>query len=136
MKYKNQKGQSLVEFVLVLPLLLIMLFGIIEFSLIMYNKAVITNASREGARAGTVFRPTPATTTDIETVVNTYISTRLISFDPSTPQVTVSPSSTPPAFGDTLTVTVDYNYGFLVLPNFISLGNQLTLSAQTIMNYE
>ena len=136
MNNRNQRGQSLVEFALILPLLLIVLFGIIEFSLILFDKAVITNASREGARAGTVFRPTPISNADIEAIVNNYLSTHLISFGSSTPQIIVNPSSTPPAFGDTLTVTVNYDYGFLVLPNFVTLGNQIPLSAQTIMNYE
>jgi hypothetical protein len=37
-------------------LFLILVFGIIEFSLLLFNKQVITNASREGARVGIVMR--------------------------------------------------------------------------------
>ena len=136
MNIRNREGQALVEFTLVFLFLIMLLMGIIEFSLILYDKAVITNASREGARAGTVFRPTPITNAEIEAVVNNYLSTHLISFSASTPEIIVNPSITPPAFGGTLTVTVNYNYGFLLLPNFMSSGNQLPLSAQTIMNYE
>lgn len=44
------------EFALVLPVLLLILFGIIEFGLVMFDQAVITNASREGARAGIVLK--------------------------------------------------------------------------------
>lgn len=54
MKMNDQKGAAIVEFAVVLPLLLVLLFGIIEFGLIMYNKHIITNASREGARYGIV----------------------------------------------------------------------------------
>ena len=43
------------EFAIIAPLLFIILFGIIEFGILIYNKAMITNASREGARAGIVF---------------------------------------------------------------------------------
>ena len=53
-KSSSQKGASAVEFALVLPLLMLITFGIIEFGMLMYNKQVITNASREGARAGIV----------------------------------------------------------------------------------
>ena len=53
--WKNNKGASAVEFALVLPILIVLLFGIVEFGLLMYNKAVITNASREGARDGHLF---------------------------------------------------------------------------------
>ena len=59
-KSSSQKGASAVEFALILPLLMLILFGIIEFSLLMYNKAMITNASREGARRGIVYRVDPS----------------------------------------------------------------------------
>ncbi|HEX5823908.1 MAG TPA: TadE family protein [Candidatus Limnocylindrales bacterium] len=53
---RPERGQSLVEFSLVLiPLLLIML-GIIQFGLIFNAQVTITNAAREGARAATVYR--------------------------------------------------------------------------------
>jgi len=49
-QWKSDDGASAVEFAIVLPLLMLLLFGMIEFGLIIYNKQVITNASREGAR--------------------------------------------------------------------------------------
>ena len=54
-KPKNgERGASAIEFAVILPLLLVVLFGIIEFGFVLYNKAVLTNACREGARAGIV----------------------------------------------------------------------------------
>ncbi|MGD8892889.1 MAG: pilus assembly protein, partial [Desulfobacterales bacterium] len=53
---EDQNGATVVEFAIILPLLIVFLFGIIEFGLLLYNKQVITNASREGARAGLVVR--------------------------------------------------------------------------------
>ena len=50
-----QRGAAAVEFAIIAPLLFTIIFGIIEFSLLFYDKAVITNASREGARFGIVF---------------------------------------------------------------------------------
>lgn len=47
---KNEKGQALVELALVLPLLLALLCGIIDFGWIYYNQITLTNAAREGAR--------------------------------------------------------------------------------------
>lgn len=52
-KQKNS-GQTLVEFALVLPLLLLLLFGIIEFGRIFQAKLVVTSAAREGARRAIV----------------------------------------------------------------------------------
>ena len=45
----------MVEFALVAPLLFVLLFGIIESCLILYDQAFITNASREGARYAAMY---------------------------------------------------------------------------------
>ena len=50
----SDRGVAAVEFALILPLLLALTFGLIEFGLFMYNQQVLTNAAREGARAGIV----------------------------------------------------------------------------------
>ncbi len=55
MKIRSDHGASAVEFALVLPVLMLLTFGIIEFGVLLFDKAVITNASREGARMGIVF---------------------------------------------------------------------------------
>jgi Flp pilus assembly protein TadG len=163
MTIKNQKGASAVEFALVLPLLLVLLFGIVEFSLLLYNKAVITNASREAARETIVLRNPVLLDSERDTLVqNTitiYITNRLISFGqsniPSTPgggwiRVNGPPiydfnqfisGAEPPSAGDSLTVQVRYYYQFLLLPNLIelvkgSLTNTVTINAVTIMRFE
>ena len=45
-----EKGQAMVEFALVLPLLLTLLCGIIDFGWLYYNQITLNNAAREGAR--------------------------------------------------------------------------------------
>ena len=52
---RAQRGQSLVEFALVMMPLFIILLGIIQFGFIFNAYVTITNASREGARLGTVY---------------------------------------------------------------------------------
>jgi Flp pilus assembly protein TadG len=47
---QSERGSVAVEFALLIPVLLLVLFGIINFGVLMYNQAVITNAAREGAR--------------------------------------------------------------------------------------
>lgn len=47
-------GQSLVEFALVLPILLLLILGMIEFGWILNGKITLTSAVREGARAAIV----------------------------------------------------------------------------------
>lgn len=50
-----QRGQSLVEFALVMMPLFIILLAIVQFGFIFNSYVTITNASREGARLGTVY---------------------------------------------------------------------------------
>jgi Flp pilus assembly protein TadG len=48
--FNSERGSVAVEFALLVPVLFLILFGIINFGVLMYNQAVITNAAREGAR--------------------------------------------------------------------------------------
>ncbi len=133
---KCQKGAAAVEFAIIAPLLFTLIFGIIEFSLLFYDKAVITNASREGARYGILWGPNRPTDAEIEAKVGTYTSNRLVSFGTTvSPTTTISRSGNDP--GDALTVTVVYNYDFLLIPNFVdTLSNATTVSAETVMRLE
>ena len=135
-KINNQNGAALVEFAIVLPVLLMLIFGMIEFSILLYDKAMITNASREGARAGIVYSfPTPVTTAAITQTVNNSLQTNLISLGgASAPTITAGQCT---GSGMPLTVAVTYPYKFLVLPNFVqSLSGTITLNAQTVMRCE
>ena len=134
-KKKGEKGTSAVEFALVLPLLLMMLFATIEFSIAMYDKAVITNASREGARRGIVMQTPRISAAQITTTVNNYSGSHLISFGAAA--VTTSVSSICVDSDDQLTVSVAYPYTFFVLPNFLSsLTGPLILNGVTVMRCE
>ncbi len=131
-RLRCQKGVAAVEFAIILPVLLLIIFGIIEFGLLLYDKQVINNASREGARAGTVVGVSRVDDAGILAVMNRYIANHLVTFG-TTPSlaITIDPvDRTDMDFGDELTVTVTYDYGFLVLP-----GSQ-TLVAQTVMRME
>lgn len=48
--FKRENGQSMVEFALVLPILILLLCGIIDFGWIYSNKIAAVNACREAAR--------------------------------------------------------------------------------------
>jgi Flp pilus assembly protein TadG len=129
--------------------LLLLLFGIIEFSLLLFNKQVITNASREGARAGIVAQDRSNYTTDINPkireVVSIYAKDHLVTFGGDTlnadaAHIPITWEGT--TFGKDLTVTVIYDYDFLVLPAIIvglfngGMGNTLKIQAQTVMKLE
>lgn len=137
----DQKGVAVVEFAIVLPVLLVILFGIVEFSLVMYNKAIVTNASREGARAGIVQGSPRPSANQIRSVVTNYLATvPPITFG-GTGLATPTVSAQCSAFGQDLIVGVTYTYQFLVLPNVIQLLNgtltqSIDLVAMTVMKCE
>jgi len=140
-RLRRQEGSNLVEFALVLPLLLILVMGIIEVGLVIYDKAVITNACREGARAGIVFRDPRLGLGEIQTVVQNYASAYLVTFG-TTPLPTVEwlwddlDSNNVRSSGDRLTVTVRYQYDYLMLGNFIPGIGTLNLQSTSVMRYE
>ena len=136
---RNNSGAAAVELAIILPLLLVLVFGIIEFGIILYNKAMLTNASREGARAGIVFTRDPSGAS-IESRVNDAVdnfAANLISFG-GTPAI--SRSVTYPEgveSGRPLRVALQYTYTFLVLPRLSEgLTASLSLDATTVMRLE
>ncbi len=128
----GEKGAAAVEFAILLPVLVTVLFGIIEFGFAFYTKEVLTNASREAARSGIVQAAPKPTVPEIQTVVTTYLTGTGV--DPATAITTVNGAGG--AFPTDLTVTVTYPYAFTVLPNFAGIGSLITLTAQTVMRHE
>ena len=155
----NQKGATIVEFAIVLSLLLTLIFGITEFGLFIFNRQVITNAAREGARAGIVARPVRRSNDEIKKVVRDYAEKRLVTFgddvltndnidiklinnnpsdgfDPNTERCVVF------EFKDAagvihrcdLEVTLNYTYKFLFLSN-LGIGS-IDLRAISVMRME
>lgn len=133
----GQGGAAVVEFALILPILLGLLIGGIDLSLALYDKTVITNASREGARAGIVARNPPLSDAQIRQVVNQYAQSALVSLgaNPALPTVLIQKGS---LSGDpTLQVTVQYTFQGIGLGSiFQSLGKPWVLQSSTVMVYE
>jgi Flp pilus assembly protein TadG len=142
----------MVEFAIVLPLLLLLIFGMIEFGFILYNKAMITNASREGGRQGILFddqRSAANLVNDVKAAVNNYCSNLMIP-KAENPVTTVSGACSTVGAGANgrfdragleLVVTVDYTYPFIVFPNIAALfggtfGASLDMSGVTSMRCE
>jgi len=70
---KNERGQSAVEFALVLPILIIILLGIVEFGWFLNAKITITSAAREGARVYAIH----GDKTDVQTRVTNAVANTL-----------------------------------------------------------
>ena len=138
--FHNQyQGSAMVEFALILPIFLLILFGIINYSILLFDQAIITNAAREGARWGAIHTTKTSTAvcsssaagaTDPCVIANGYASSGLVSFG----SATVSTSSTGDGTsGSEVSVTVTYQYTGLGY-SLTSFDNQLI--ARAVMYHE
>jgi Flp pilus assembly protein TadG len=137
-KWRDERGGAMVEFALILPVLMIILLGILEGGLLLFNQHIITNASREGARYGIVARTPRRTVEEITAVVDAYCADHLVTFGEGTPATAVTPDPTSGSlFGQDLAVQVSFTYDFLVLPNFVGeMLGATDLQATAVMKYE
>jgi Flp pilus assembly protein TadG len=138
-RHGRERGSAAVEFAIISVVLISVLFGIIEFGILLFNKHILTNASREGARAGVVMRVPRVSDAAIIARVNAYAQEHMVSFDTASSLTT---TITPPQasrvgaslFGTEMEVVVTYPFDFLVLSSF-GLG-PITLTAKTRMRME
>jgi len=127
---KKRRGAAAVEFAVVAPVFLLLVFGMIEYGRMVMVQQVITNASREGARVAVLDGSENA---DVQTIVNQYLSSGSI----TGATITVTPTNPEEAnFGEPVTVTVDIPFSQVSwLPSPMYLGGT-TLSATTVMRRE
>jgi len=106
---KKTDGQSLVEFALILPVLLVLIIGIIEFGWIFNGQITITNAAREGVRAAVVQGETDAYIA-AKSAVNNFTASSSLDINPAdiTFELLDSDGNASTEFktGNTLVVTV------------------------------
>jgi Flp pilus assembly protein TadG len=125
---RNEKGQSLVEFAILLPLLLLLLMGILEFGLMLNSYLSINNSAREGARLGIV----DGSNLEISELI-TNLSTNL---NAENLVVNIIPLEGSRKSGDTLTVEVVYNYQVIIPIISNILNDVVVLKAKTSMRIE
>ena len=121
----SQKGQSLVEFAMVLPLLVLLLFGITDFGRIFHAYLTIDHAGREAARVASIGKDN---TTVKSTAVNDATGIGL-----TVGQVEITPATR--TSGTDVTVTITYPITFLT-PVIGSIVGPITLEDTTVMRVE
>jgi len=140
-----ERGAELIEFAIVTPLLLLLVFGIADFGLMFQRYEVLTNAAREGARVaalpGYCAGATAPTCTDVTNRVNQYLTGSAV-----TPATTTYLTPAPVSVGGTCITlrgaTVTYDYSFIGLGGIIKLFpggsgyTTKTLTATALMRYE
>ena len=124
----NEKGQSLVEFALVVPMLLLLVIGIAEFGRAWMTQNILTGAAREAVRLLAV--PAPA---GGPTVAGNRATEVLTSAGISTASVVVTDNT---AF-EAVRVTITYNFPVTIAGFIPGLNNAtIPLSSTTTMRRE
>jgi Flp pilus assembly protein TadG len=99
------RGQALVEFALVVPFFLLLLFGIIDMARFVYDSNSLNEAAREAARQGTVgLRPADCNGLGRAACIKVLVQHRITGVGVATSDITVTcyrvpNNSTPPADG-------------------------------------
>lgn len=69
---RGQRSQSIVEFAIIAPLLLVLIFGIIDFGRVIYVYVTLNQAVNEGARAAVIASGPLPTDADVEAAVRNH----------------------------------------------------------------
>lgn len=122
----RDRGAAAVEMALVLPVLLLLVFGIIDFGRMLNAQITLTEAAREGARASVLGANPSAAVNAASTNLGTVGTT-----------TTACPTN--PAAGDNATVTTTYTFQFVTPFGAIAglfggtFGGSLQLTGKGVM---
>jgi len=128
---RERKGQGLVEMALVLPLLLLLLFGILEFSRVLSAGIMVTHGARDAARCGVVGA------TDSEIICRVQTKTAAMLYDPAEPsKLAIEIERTGPDSGGDIAVIVSYPVN-LYMPFIPGItGNPIVVAGKSVMRVE
>ena len=124
-KFRNQQGQTMTEFALVLPVLALILFAVIQFGIVFNNYVTLTDATRAGARKAAVSRqasdPTGAATAAVRDSAE----------DLKQSDLTVSVTSSWQASSD-VSVTATYPYSISLLGMVVKSGRLTSTTTERV----
>ncbi|MHB1295731.1 MAG: TadE/TadG family type IV pilus assembly protein [Anaerolineae bacterium] len=130
-RLRDEAGANLVEFALVLPVLLFLLIGVVDFGRGYYTYIAVTNAAREGARRAVVY-PRVAAEAYVKQAAEYEAAAGGLTLDPA--NITIQRVSADPQPGEPISVTVTTPYT-TILGGFIGPQFQvLTMTHTTSMD--
>jgi Flp pilus assembly protein TadG len=120
-RLRRDEGQAIVEFAIVLPILVLLVFGITQFGMAFRNYLAITDAARVAARAAAVKRTSSPCTAARTAVQNTVSAAQWAQVSS---RITCSAGAN---VGDQVKITIKYPYS-IGLPG-VSASGELTANA-------
>lgn len=122
----DERGQTMVEFALVIPILCVVLFGVIQFGILYKDYVTLTDAARVGARQAAVSRHAG----DPVGVVVTKVQSSAAGLDPAKLAVTVA--ATGWEHGEDVTVTATYPYEINLLGLVVASGDLKSTTTERV----
>jgi Flp pilus assembly protein TadG len=131
-KRTRRRGAAIIEAAVVMPLVILLVFGVIEYGWMLLRCQDISNAARAGARAGVRFGASAATATDAVTTAMTNSGLQgsgyVVTLTPSDP-TTLSP-------GQPLTVQISVPYSNIAAINIALIPTPANIRASVVMARE
>jgi Flp pilus assembly protein TadG len=123
---KNEQGQTMVEFALVIPVLLVILFGVIQFGVLYNNYVTLTDATRAGARKAAVSRQDP----DRVPAVIAKVEASASGLDDDLDVVVTAPAGW--EHGEDVTVQATYPYEINLMGLVVAAGDLQSTTTERI----
>jgi Flp pilus assembly protein TadG len=122
---RDEKGQAMTEFAVVLPVVALVLFAIVQFGIAFNNYLTLTDAVRRGARTAAVSRqggaPASATVAAVNTAASDLTQSKL--------NVTVNSTWLP---GDDVTVSATYPYSISLFGLVVATGSLTSTTTERV----
>lgn len=137
---RDQRGAIAVEFAIIVPVLLLLVLGILEFGFAYHSWDATQNAAREGARLGAVSPDVGEIEARVRGTTSFLDQTQLtVTIECGLTGGTFAPCPAPSSWdeGDIVRVTVEYSYDFLTpLPAFTGMGTQMQMKSISEARFE
>ena len=125
---QTEQGQALVEFALILPVILLLVVGVLEFARAWNLHQVMTDAAREGARRAVLADP-GMDRDSVKAAMWRHLAA--FGYDPGYSTMTISPDANFKERGENITIELSLPYRFAILP-----GKDLTMKSTFTMRNE
>ncbi|HXV37626.1 MAG TPA: TadE/TadG family type IV pilus assembly protein [Myxococcota bacterium] len=134
-RQRSEAGTSIIEAAIAMPVMLLVLFGIAEFGVQFTRWNSLTNAVREGARTGVVFR-SPCVAGTVTALIEATVADFAESSGIDTASIDTTVTGACAGTGTQLTVTATVPYDSIALAALANLAPTTNLTARTVMRNE
>ncbi len=128
-RFRHQTGAEIVEFMVTLPLILIVLAVIVDFGVALSDQAILSNSVRAAAREVIQGASDAQAQQAADNITSSLLS--LAATDPL-PTLTVNRVGVDP--GDAASVSITHEFDFFLLPHFLGDITRIELTATIVMN--